>query len=141
MGKIDSNSNAAPAGKARLYLYESSIIADNDEEVKIRVEFPGTGTTGYTLIRTYPGNDKNLLNEGEAVLGKGGELKEKGARISVSPVNIAPNEDLIRVDVYANGGKIASHSNPKSECSEPLIRVKLSITLLLIIFCSALLHG
>jgi hypothetical protein len=95
-------------------------VAD-DAIVNLKVEFPDSGTTGYTFINVPGDDDKDITNAGIVVIGKGEDLKKSITIISSNPYNIAQHVNKIRVNFYLNDKLIVEHSNDKSESKKPQI--------------------
>jgi hypothetical protein len=98
-----------------------SFAAADEEEVNITVKFISDGNTGDTVINVPGPHDPEIENEGTALLGKGGELRNS-LTVSVSSLeNLVAEEDEIRVQYLINNKLLVEHSNKKTEEERPLV--------------------
>ena len=111
----------------KVYNYTAKIPVADQDPVTISIELPDKGTSICSTGINTPAGIITIKDEGSEVIGKGADLKSNTIVIASNPINPAPEIDVIRVNIYANGQLVGQHSNTKTVTKTPQIMVYLTI--------------
>ncbi|MBL7847739.1 MAG: hypothetical protein JNL40_09750 [Cyclobacteriaceae bacterium] len=103
------------------FRYRKQVVVGDDEEVILEIKLPDAGSTSYHFIDVPGPIDRERTGEVDEIIGTGSELKAERTVIHSSPINVNPNMDDIRQEIYINGVQIVDHINLKNVDQTPLV--------------------